>query len=156
MTTRRGASDKYLTLIGEFPLRPIRSERELDTANKLAGNLAERKLTRDEDAYLDVLSVLIEQYEDERHPIQPVPATEMLAHLIEASGQSARRVALETKVQPSTMSELLSGVRKINVTHIRKLAPYFGVEPGVFITPDSGSNPKSRARGLSKERTALL
>ena len=123
----------YLALIERFPLRPLRSERDLKKAARLVDELLDRERSQDEDAYLDVLSTLIEQYEDVHHPIEPVSPSEMLAHLVEASEKSPRKVALDAKVQVSTMSELLSGVRKLNVTHIRKLSRYFGVEPGVFI-----------------------
>ena len=137
MTTE--ISSEYLALIERFPLRQLRSERDLKGAGRLVDELLDRDRSKDEDAYLGVLSILIEQYEDERHPIEPVRPREMLAYLIEVSGKSARRVALDTKIQTSTMSELLSGVREINVTHIRKLAPYFGVEPGTLIDYDEGT-----------------
>ena len=128
---------EYLTLIERFPLRPIRSERELKRAAKVVDGLLDRERSKEEDSYLNVLSLLIEQYEDERHSIEPVSAKDILAYLIEASGKPARTIALESGVQISTMSELRSGNREINLNHIRKLAPYFGVEPGVFISDDS-------------------
>ena len=128
---------EYLALIERFPLRPIRSERELKRAAKVVDGLLDRKRSKEEDSYLNVLSLLIEQYEDERHSIEPVSAKDILAYSIEASGKPARTIALESGVQISTMSELLSGNREINLNHIRKLAPYFGVEPGVFISDDS-------------------
>ena len=128
---------EYLALIERFPLRPIRSERELKRAAKVVDGLLDRKRSKEEDSYLNVLSLLIEQYEDERHSIEPVSAKDILAYSIEASGKPARTIALESGVQISTMSELLSGNREINLNHIRKLAPYFGVEPGMFISDDS-------------------
>ena len=136
---KKGVSREYLGLIGRFPLRPIRSDRALRLASKLVDELLDRKLTKDEDAYLDVLSTLIEQYESERHPIDPVSDREMLAHLIEARGANKRQVALATGIAVSTMSELVSGKRRINLTHIQKLAPYFNVEPGVFLDGGAGS-----------------
>ena len=80
-----------------------------------------------------MLSILVEQYEDEHHPIEEVSDRELLEHLIEARGTSQRQVAREAGIAVSTMSELVAGKRPINLTHIKKLAPYFGVEPGIFI-----------------------
>ena len=129
VASRKEVSREYLGLIRRFPLRPIRSDRELKTASRLVDELLDRKLKKDEEAYLDVLGTLIEQYEEANHPIEEVTAREMLEHLIEARGVSKRRVALEIDIAVSTISELVSGKRLINLTHIQKLARYFGVEP---------------------------
>jgi len=41
--------NRYMQLIEQFPLRPIRSERELRTATRIANQLAvQAKLARDE------------------------------------------------------------------------------------------------------------
>ena len=147
MATKKEVSREYLGLIGRFPLRPIRSDRELKTASRLVDELLDRKLKKDEEAYLDVLSTLIEQYEEANHPIEEVTDREMLEHLIEARGVSKRRVALEVDIAVSTISELVSGKRPINLTHIQKLSRYFGVEPGVFI----GSGKARSASTVRKE-----
>ena len=60
---------EYLALIERFPLRPIRSERELKRAAKVVDGLLDRERSKEEDSYLNVLSLLIEQYEDEKHSI---------------------------------------------------------------------------------------
>lgn len=39
--------------------------------------------------YLNVLSDLVERYESERHPIPPLPDSELLQHLIELKGGPA-------------------------------------------------------------------
>jgi len=129
----------YLALIEEFPLRPIRSERDLMRAAKIVDRLLDRKnRSKYEGAYLEVLSILIERYEDEHHSIEPVSGRDALAYLIDVSGKPARKVAEEAGIQVSTMSEILSGAREINLNHIRKLAPYFGVEPSVFVGAETG------------------
>jgi HTH-type transcriptional regulator / antitoxin HigA len=53
----------YMALVSRFPLRPLRSERDLDRAAKIANELAVRgNLSRWEHDYLDVLSDLIEAF----------------------------------------------------------------------------------------------
>src|SRR5579872_2385309 len=65
-TPRHAVGDLYLTLIREFPLRPIRSEADLDGAIAMIDALTDRgELRPDEQDYLDVLSKLVEEYEDE-------------------------------------------------------------------------------------------
>ena len=57
----------------------------------------------------------------------------MLLHLIDAHSVTLSGVAQATNISLSTLSSVLTGKRKLNLTHIRKLAPYFGVEPSVFL-----------------------
>src|SRR5713226_6339791 len=86
--TRAGRTkDGYLALVRRFPLRPIRSESELDAATTIVNALAVRDdLDLGEEDYLDVLGDLVERYEDKYHPIATDDLTdaEMLAHLIDA------------------------------------------------------------------------
>ena len=65
--------EKYLDLVRHFPLRPIRSERDLDRAAKVIDSLVDRpSLSFDEKDYLNVLSDLVEAYEEEHYPIASV------------------------------------------------------------------------------------
>ena len=69
----------YLALIRELPLRPIRTEAELDRAIAMVDALGDRDtLAPDEHDYLLVLADLIEKYEDEQYPIPAVSGVSML------------------------------------------------------------------------------
>jgi HTH-type transcriptional regulator/antitoxin HigA len=134
--TRRGKLEGrgYLTLIQEFPLRPIRSEADLDRAIAMIAALSDREtLSPDEHDYLLVLSDIIEKYEDERHPIRAISGVSMLRYLIESKGVAWAKVAAEAGIAESTLSEILSGKRKLGTKHITALARYFQVDPGLFI-----------------------
>lgn len=125
--------DGYLELIRQLPLRPIRSDDELDEAIRVVDSLVGRPaLTPEEQDYLHVLSDLVERYEADAHPMGPLPDADMLHHLIEAKGVPQTEVARATGIADSTISEVLSGKRSLNRTHIGKLARYFNVSPGVF------------------------
>jgi HTH-type transcriptional regulator / antitoxin HigA len=126
--------DRYLELVKQFPLRPLRSDRELDKAVKVIDSLLSRPaLTPEEADYLDVLADLVERYETDTHPIAPVSDAEMLTHLIEAKGVSQTEVAQSTGIVVSTISEILGGKRSLSRSHIGKLARYFHVSPEVFV-----------------------
>src|SRR5437899_6952002 len=78
------ALDGYLDLVRQFPLRPIRSETELDRAIAMINSLLDRdQLSPAEEDYLDVLGDLVERYEDHAHPIPDVSDEEMLRFLID-------------------------------------------------------------------------
>ena len=130
---RKKVKDPYFDLVRRFPLRPIRSDKELNVAVKMVDSLLDRKdLASEEEDYLEVLGDLIEQYESEAHPIAPVSDMEMLRHLIEAKGVSQTEVSKATGIADSTISEVLKGKRSLNRNHIGKLAQYFNVSPDVF------------------------
>ncbi len=125
--------DRYLALVSRFPLRPIRSNKELDAAVEMVDSLLDRKkLSSEEEDYLEVLGDLIERYETEEHPVAPVSDAQMLRHLIEAKGVSQTQVSSATGIADSTISEVLKEKRSLNRKHIGSLARYFSVSPNVF------------------------
>jgi HTH-type transcriptional regulator/antitoxin HigA len=95
--------------------------------------LARGALARDEEDYLDVLSDLVEKYEDDRYPIQPVSGLDALRHLVESSGKTQATIAAEAGLPESTLSEVLLGRRRLNTQHIGVLARYFRIDPGVLL-----------------------
>lgn len=124
---------RYLDLVRQFPLRPIRSDLELDEAVKVIDSLLSRRsLIPDEEDYLDVLGDLVKRYESNTHPMAPVSDSEMLSHLIEAKGVSQTEISETTGIAVSTICEILAGKRSLNRSHIGKLARYFKVSPEVF------------------------
>lgn len=133
-TEDRTTEDHFLELVRRFPLRPIRSEEELDRAIAMIDSLIDKgELNHDEDDYLDVLGDLVEKYETENHPMPPVSDAEMLRHLIEARETTHARVSAETGIAVSTVSEILSGKRGLSRKHIEALARYFRVSPSLFM-----------------------
>jgi len=134
MVTTVRKSQVYHDLVRAFPLRPIRSLSALDEASAVVDRLAvKHPLTKDERDYLDVLSSLIERYENERFPIAPLPDQDMLAFLIEQKGVAQQVVARQAGIASSTISEILRGKRQLTRRQIEKLAVFFNVEPGVFL-----------------------
>jgi HTH-type transcriptional regulator / antitoxin HigA len=137
-TTRGKREDRYLNLVRRFPLRPLRSDKELERATAIVDELTERlaELDAGEHDYLDILSDIIVRYEDEHFPIKPASDAVMLEHLLQAKGVAQAQLAKECGLAESTISEILAGKRKLNRIHIGKLARYFHVEPGVFSFED--------------------
>lgn len=130
----RKLSKKYLELIRSFPLRPIHSEADLDRATSVMHKLLDvENLTPPEQDYLQILGSLIEEYEEKAHPIEDVPAHEMLAGLMDVNNVTQTALSKATGIPVSTISELLSQKREFNVRHIEKLCSYFGLGPAAFI-----------------------
>jgi HTH-type transcriptional regulator/antitoxin HigA len=132
-------SEKYLALIKSFPLRRIKSEAELDRAAAVMRELTRHgsdRLSAPEADYLEILGNLIEEYENAHHPIEDLPAHEMLAASMQAKEVNQTELAKATGISVSIISELLSQKRSFNVAHIEKFCAYFGVGPSAFIHVD--------------------
>lgn len=127
--------DRYLELVRRFPLRPLRSDFDLDAAVVVIDSLLDQpELSAPEQDYLDVLSDLVEAYESEAVPMRPVGDAELLRFLIEQNGTTQSAVASGAGIAESTISEVLAGKRKLNRNQIAKLARFFHVEPGAFLS----------------------
>jgi HTH-type transcriptional regulator/antitoxin HigA len=136
---RAGTLKGYLKLVRLFPLRPIRSETELDRATSVIHSLLDRnQLSAAEQDYLDVLGDLVERYESKHHAIGDVSDAEVLEHLLDARGATQAAVARATGIAESRLSEVLRGKRQLTRAQIIKLATYFHVGPAVFL-PSNGA-----------------
>jgi HTH-type transcriptional regulator/antitoxin HigA len=132
---RRAPGETYFALVHRFPLRTIESDAELERARTLLNELLDRvSLRRDQEDYLDVLGVLIEQYERSRHPLPSVSDLDMLRHFLDSRGVTCSEAARGAGIAVSTLSSILAGKRKLNRNHIESLAQYFRVKPAVFLT----------------------
>jgi HTH-type transcriptional regulator/antitoxin HigA len=127
--------DRYLELVRRFPLRPLRNGADLDAAVAVIDALIDQpSLSAPEQDYLDVLSDLVEAYEAETVPMRPVGDAELLRFLIEQKRVTQAATACGAGIAESTISEVLVGKRKLNRAQIAKLARYFQVEPGAFLS----------------------
>jgi HTH-type transcriptional regulator/antitoxin HigA len=124
---------RYMKLIEAFPLRPLTSKAELKKAQQVIDTLLDKgDLADDEQDYLDVLSDLVERYEDQAYPFPSLPDGALLRHLMDAGGVRQTQVAKDTEIASSTISEVLSNRRRLTREHIGKLCRYFSVSPDVF------------------------
>jgi len=126
--------DTYLTLIRTCPLRPLRSETDLDEAMALLDALVVKDtLSAAEADYLAVLSDLVEQYEAEVHPLPPASDAELLQHLLEAQSATLLEVVQATGIDATTLEAVLAGTQHLTREQIGKLTRYFQVSPSVFV-----------------------
>src|SRR5437762_14227241 len=87
------AQASYLALIGMFPLRPLRGERDYDAAVTVLDTLAVRpegSLEPGEQDYLDTLTMLVEAYDRDHHDLHTEPHDPliMLKYLMQESGMT--------------------------------------------------------------------
>lgn len=127
---------KYAELLAETLPSAITSNEELDRATTIVDKLAVKKnLTPEETRLLDLLSTLIEAYEDEHYPIPDAPPHVMIQGFMQDRG--LRNKDLEPVLGSSGVtSEVISGKRKLSKTQVNKLAEFFGVSREFFVSFD--------------------
>ncbi len=95
----------------------------------------EGKMTRDQDDWLDLVSDLICDYQNEHEvPSKKSNSHDMLRHLTEdARGWSGADLARFLGLHPTMGTKLLRGERQLTVDHIRKLAKEFKVSADLLV-----------------------
>jgi HTH-type transcriptional regulator / antitoxin HigA len=78
------SSDRYHELLMEFPPRSITSTDELEATQAVIDRLLDSpKLTPEETDYLNLLGILVHEFEDKHVPIPDLQGVELLKALID-------------------------------------------------------------------------
>lgn len=133
---RRRNIDRYLELVRQFPLRPIRTKRDYSAAVKVMEKLAiqgEESLNKDELDYLDVLTDLVETYDSEHFPeSKDGTPLDRLKGLLEESGLSTADLG-RLIGNSGLASQIMLGRRQLSKTHIRILSRHFKLDADYFL-----------------------
>ena len=118
-----------------FPLRPLADDVDLDNATEVANRLAvlDRR-TKDQEDYLETLSLLIEHYEDEHYGIEtrgldPVGTLKFLMEQHNMSAGDIGRILGNRQLGVS----IVRGSRQLSKSNILALAKHFNVGVGSFL-----------------------
>jgi HTH-type transcriptional regulator/antitoxin HigA len=106
-------------------IKPIKNERDHEKALTRIKDLWDRKDQASRDA-LDVIATLVQVYEDERYPIESVPAIDAIKFAMEQNGYEQPDLA-KLLGSRSRAAEILNGKRGLNLRMIRKLHEEWGV-----------------------------
>ena len=125
----------YDQLCALHPLRPIHNALELDHATEMIDILAGRDLNADQADYLDVLSTLVEAYENAHDPLDDpaICGLDALRALLDDHGMSATDLAHLLGVHRSMGSKLLKGERALTARHLKMLSDRFKVSADLFL-----------------------
>ncbi len=86
----------------------------------------------EQDILAELLTVLIEEYEERRYPIRKADPCQTLRHLMEARGMSQKDL-WNIFGSKGITSEVFHGKRSISKTQAKKLAVFFHVSADLFI-----------------------
>jgi HTH-type transcriptional regulator/antitoxin HigA len=112
--------------------RLIHNDEELAEYTQALFDLtAKHNPTPDEEEAIELMTLLVERYEQERYPIPAAEPADVLRFLLDHGGLSQRDIAPELGSE-STVSLVLAGKRHLNRDHIARLSRRFNVSPAVF------------------------
>jgi HTH-type transcriptional regulator/antitoxin HigA len=131
--TSRIKDSAYGKLLAKSLPRPIRTEAEHRRATAMLLELDEReRISAEEAALAEVLTLLLEDYEEKYHPLPLVSPDESLRALMEDRGLKHKDIwpVLGNK---GAATEVLSGRRSISKSQAKRLAEFFRVPLELFI-----------------------
>lgn len=112
--------------------RVITSEAQYDKYVSVLHSLVlERNHTTGTRHYIELLTVLIEAWDNAHHAIENAAPVEVLQTLMAANNLRQKDLAGMLGTE-SIVSEVLKGKRKLTVEHIARLSKRFKVSPAVF------------------------
>lgn len=130
-------SKPYLELLQAFPPRTIKSEKDYGAVQEVVDELLDAEtLTADQRDYLNLLGLLIHEYEEKHVTIPDLTGVELLKALIEEFDLKQKDLLPIFKTE-SIVSAVVNGHRGLTVEHIEKLAQFFHISPSVFFATES-------------------
>jgi HTH-type transcriptional regulator/antitoxin HigA len=126
-------SPEYSTLLRKIPPKVIRTEEENAAYTEILHDLDRRSttLTLAEKELADLLTLLIEDFEEKQYRLPRAKPLQALRFLMDQHGLKQKDLA-DVFGAPSIASEVLSGKRELNKDHIKRLSERFHVSPELF------------------------
>jgi HTH-type transcriptional regulator / antitoxin HigA len=125
---------EYAALLSSALPAVIRSEAENERYIALLEALDRKgsQMTVAERRMAELLSLLIETFEEKHYALKAASPVDVLNELMSANNLKQKDL-LDVFSTPSVVSEVLHGKRQLTTDHIRRLSRRFHVSPEVFI-----------------------
>jgi HTH-type transcriptional regulator/antitoxin HigA len=126
---------EYAALLSSTLPAVIRSEAENARYIAMLEELDSKgnRMTAAERRMADLLTLLIENFEEKHYALKASSPVDVLNELMLANGLKQKDM-LDVFGTPSIVSEVLHGKRQLTTEHIRRLSRRFHVSPEVFIS----------------------
>jgi len=125
------ASD-YAALLAQKQPEVVHGERQnqeyITTLEELT---AKRKVTPGEKKLIQLLTVLVEEYESRHYPVPAAGPLDVIRHLMNEH-KLRQKDLTDVFGTESIVSDVLNGKRELTKDHIRKLSERFNVSPALF------------------------
>jgi HTH-type transcriptional regulator/antitoxin HigA len=123
---------EYADLLARALPSVIHGEKENERYLAMLEDLDQKgKLSSAEHRLAELLTLLIEDFEDKEYALKPATPIEILNELIESNGLKQKDL-VDVFGTPSIVSEVLNGKRGFTIEHIKRLSRRFHISPEVF------------------------
>lgn len=124
----------YGSLLEEYQPKVITSEEEYNFAIESIEKFmeSEEELSPEETSLLELLSILVEMYEDSQFPLESASPQEILLHLMDAR-ELKQSDLVEVIGSKGVISEIVNGKRSISKAQAKALGEFFHVSAALFI-----------------------
>jgi len=113
-------------------IKPIKSETEYELALKRLDKIFDAEQGTKEGDELEILALVIEDYEDKNYPIGPPDPIEAIKFRMEQMGMNQNDLA-KIIGHKSRASEILNRKRKLTLSMIRKLNKQLNISTEVLV-----------------------
>jgi len=122
----------YGALLSETRPEVIRAEQQNQAFTaKLEELTSKAEVTPAERKLIELLTVLIEEFEEKYHSVPDAGPLDIIRHLMEVR-ELRQKDLVDVFGTESIVSDVLNGKRELTKEHIRRLSDRFGVSPAVF------------------------
>ena len=124
---------EYAVVLGRYRPRRIHTEEDIRRAIDVLKDLhANDALTPEQEALAEILTVLIEKFEEEHYALRPVSPAAILRELLQANGLKQKDLA-ELVGSKGIASEIINGKRGISRSLAEIFAKRFNVPYRIFL-----------------------
>lgn len=139
-------------------ITPIRTNEDYERTLRRIEEIFDAKPGTDEGDELEVLSILVDEYERKEFPIDLPTPLEALKFRMDQLGMEQKDLAKLLGSRSHT-SEILSGKRPLSLNHMRILYRELGIPAEVFIRAETEPEPEKKLtllEGLARGEKAIL
>jgi HTH-type transcriptional regulator / antitoxin HigA len=126
------AAKEYATLLSRIKPEAVHDEQQNQSYIRQLEELTGKKnASPAEEKLIQLLTVLVEAYENKFHTVPNAGPLDILRHLMEVH-ELRQKDLIDVFGAESTVSDVLNGKREITKEQVRRLSKRFHVSPAVF------------------------
>ena len=116
-------------------IKPIKTEQDYWLALKQVEKIFNAKPGTTDGDLLEVLAILVHDYENKHYPIQPLSAIDALKYEMEEQGLTQTGLAKRMGTSKSMISEIMNGKKQMSVNFMRFLHNELGIPANALLAP---------------------
>ncbi|RDB02270.1 helix-turn-helix domain-containing protein [Runella aurantiaca] len=114
-------------------IRPIKTEQDYELALKKLEMIFHAKPNTPEGDLLEVLSLLVHEYEQKHYKIERLSPLEALKYEMEEQGLSQTGLAKRVGMSKSTISEIMNGKKQMSINFMKFLHNELGIPAHILL-----------------------